>query len=188
MVEVRNATPADSYGLATVHVESWRAAYRDLMPDEFLAGLSVADREHVWSDRLATPTPRTSVVVAIDVRQVVGFASVGPPLVAADRADPTMGDLYALYLDPDHWGRGIGAPLHAAALDRLVAHGFTHAGLWLLDGNRRAERFYLHHGWTDTGRTQIDRGPQDVELYERRMQRSLAEPASWQPQAPPSTV
>jgi GNAT superfamily N-acetyltransferase len=179
MVEVRDATPADAHGLATVHVVSWRAAYRGLMPDEVLAGLSVPERERIWSHRLAAPEPRTSVVVATDARRVVGFAAVGPPLVPADRADPTVGDLYALYLDPDHWARGIGAPLHAAALDRLVTHGFTRAGLWLLDGNRRAERFYRRHGWVDTGRTQIDRGPQDVELYEWRLERSLAEPPSW---------
>jgi GNAT superfamily N-acetyltransferase len=179
MVEVRDATPADAQGLATVHVVSWRAAYRGLIPDDVLAGLSVPERERIWSDRLVNSEPRTSVVVAIDARRVVGFAAVGPPVVAADRADPTVGDLYALYLDPGHWGRGVGAPLHAAALDRLVAHGFTRAGLWILDGNQRAERFYLRHGWTDTGRTQIDRGPHDGALAERRMQRSLAEPSSW---------
>ena len=113
------------------------------------------------------------MVVATDVRRLVGFAAVGPPLVPGDRADPTVGDLYALYLDPDRWGHGIGAPLQAAALDRLLTHGYTHAGLWVLDGNRRALRFYLRTGWTDTGRTRIDRGPQDVELHERRLRRSL---------------
>ena len=173
MVELRDATPADAFGLATVHVVSWRAAYRGLMPDEVLAALSVPERERLWSDRLSTPEPRTSVVVATDAQRVVGFAAVGPPVVTADRADPTLGDLYALYLDPGRWGRGIGTPLHAAALDRLVTHSFTHAGLWILDGNERAQRFYLRHGWTDTGRTQIDRGPQDVELHERRLHRSL---------------
>ena len=173
MVELRDATPADAFGLATVHVASWRAAYRGLMPDEVLAALSVPERERLWSDRLTTPEPRTSVVVATDARRVVGFAAAGPPLVATDRADSTLGDLYALYLDPGRWGRGIGAPLHAAALDRLVTHSFTHAGLWILDGNERAQRFYLRHGWTDTGRTQIDRGPQGIELHERRLHRSL---------------
>jgi GNAT superfamily N-acetyltransferase len=174
MVELRDATPADAHALATVQVISWRAAYRGLMPDEVLAGLSVPEREQRWTERLRDPAPRTSVVVAMDARQLVGFAAVGPPLVPADRADSALGDLYALYLDPDHWGRGIGTALHATALDRLVAHDFTHAGLWILDGNRRALRFYHRHGWTDTGRTQIDRGPQDIELHERRLHRSLA--------------
>lgn len=174
MVGIRDAAPADAHGLAAVQAASWRAAYRGLMPDEVLAGLSVPELEQVWFDRLTARPPRTSAVVAIYARQVVGFAAVGPPLVPADRADPAVGDLYALYLDPEHWGQGIGTALHAAALARLVAHGFTRAGLWILDGNQRALRFYDRHGWTDTGRTQIDRGPQDVELLERRLDRSLA--------------
>jgi GNAT superfamily N-acetyltransferase len=173
MVVLRDATPADAHALASVHVASWRAAYRGLMPDEVLAGLSVPEREQLWSDRLTAQEAQTSIVVATDAGRVVGFAAAGPPLVAADRADSTLGDLYALYLDPDHWGRGIGAPLHAAALDRLVTHRFTHAGLWVLDGNLRALRFYYRRGWTDTGRTQTDRGPQDIELHERRLHRSL---------------
>jgi GNAT superfamily N-acetyltransferase len=173
VVELRDATPADAFGLAAVQVASWRAAYRGLMPAEVLAALSVPERERLWSDRLTTPEPLTSVVVATDARRVVGFAAIGPPLVPTDRADSTLGDLYALYLDPGHWGCGIGAPLHSAALDRLVAHSFTHAGLWILDGNARAQRFYLRQGWTDTGRTQIDRGPQNIELHERRLHRSL---------------
>lgn len=173
MLELRDATPADAHALATVQVASWRAAYRGLMPDEVLAGLSVPELDRVWSDRFTARPPRTGVVLATVERRVVGFAAVGPPLVPADRADPTLGDLYALYLDPEHWGRGIGTPLHAAALDRLVAHGCTHAGLWVLDGNQRAQRFYHRTGWTDTGRIRIDRGPQDVELHERRLHRHL---------------
>jgi GNAT superfamily N-acetyltransferase len=176
MVELRAATPADAHALATVQVASWRAAYRTLLPDEVLAGLSVPDVERVWSDRLTARPPRTSVVVAGDGQGLVGFASGGPPLDAADRADPTTGDLYTLYLDPDHWGRGIGAPLHAAALDQLVLHGYTRAGLWVLDGNLRAQRFYLRHGWADAGRTRTDSGPRDVELHERRFHRSLTGP------------
>lgn len=127
------------------------------MPDEVLAGLSVPEREQLWSDRLSAQEARTSVVVATDARRVVGVAAAGPPMDPTDRADSTLGELYALYLDPDRWGRPIGIPLHAAALGRLVTHSFTHAGLWVLDGNQRALRFYLRHGWTDTGRTQIDR-------------------------------
>jgi hypothetical protein len=64
MVELRNATPADARAIAAVNVASWRAAYRGLMPDDVLSGLSVPDRERFWSDTLSAHEPRTSVVVA----------------------------------------------------------------------------------------------------------------------------
>jgi GNAT superfamily N-acetyltransferase len=158
-----------------VLVRSWRAAYRGLLPDDVLAGLSVPDRERFWSDALTARAPHTRAVVATIAGDVVGFAATGPPLVPADRADPTLGDLYALYLDPEVWRRGIGSRLHAAALDRLGSCGFTHAGLWILDTNERALRFYLRHGWIDTGRSQLDRGPGGTELHERRLHRDLSD-------------
>ncbi len=175
MVELRDATAADAHAIATVLVRSWRAAYRGLLPDAVLAGLSIPDRERFWSQALATRAPHTGTVVATVAGAVVGLAATGPPLVPADRADPTLGDLYALYLDPDVWRRGIGTRLHAAALDRLRSGGFTHAGLWVLDTNDRALRFYLRHGWTDTGRSQLDRGPGGTELHERRLHRDLGD-------------
>jgi GNAT superfamily N-acetyltransferase len=158
-----------------VLVRSWRAAYRGLLPDDVLAGLSIPDRERFWSDVLTARPPRSRAVVATIAGVVVGFAATGPPLVPADRADPSLGDLYALYLDPEVWRRGLGSRLHAAALDRLRSCGFAHAGLWVLDTNERALRFYLHHGWADTGRSQLDRGPGGTELHERRLHRDLSD-------------
>jgi GNAT superfamily N-acetyltransferase len=173
VVEFREATPADAQAIATVTIRSWRAAYRGLLPDDVLAGLSVHDRTQRWSDSLTAPPAQTRVVVATVADAIVAFAATGPPLVLDDRADPTLGDLYALYLDPEVWRRGIGTLLHSAALDRLRSCGFTHAGLWVLDANERARRFYKREGWTDTGRTQFDHGPGGVELHERRFQRGL---------------
>lgn len=175
MVELRDATRADAQAIADVLVRSWRVAYRGLLPDSVLAGLSVAEREQFWSDALTACPPNTRMVVATIAGTVVGFAATGPPLVPTDRADPTLGDLYALYLTPDHWRRGIGTRLHAAALDRLRSCGFTHAGLWVLDTNERALRFYRRHGWTDTGRSQLDEGPGGTELHERRLHRDLGD-------------
>lgn len=175
MVELRDATPSDAHGIATVLVQSWRAAYRSQLPDEVLASLSIPDREAFWSGALTARPPHTGAVVATLAGTVVGFAATGPPLVPADRADPALGDLYALYLDPDLWRRGIGTRLHAAALDRIRSCGFTHAGLWVLDTNERALRFYFRHGWTDTGRSQLDRGPGGIELHERRLHRDLSD-------------
>ena len=175
VVELRDAEPADAPAIAVVVVESWRVAYRGLLPDDVLAGLSVGERERQWSDSLAARPPHTRVVVAALGDAIVGFAATGPPLMADDRADPTLGDLYALYLEPEVWRRGIGTQLHAAALDRLRSCGFTHAGLWVLDTNERAIRFYLSRGWTDTRRTQIDHGPGGTELHERRLIRDLSD-------------
>jgi len=175
MVELRDATPVDGHAIASVQVQSWRVAYRGQLPDDVLSGLSIPDRERFWSDALTARPALTRIIVAATGGVIVGFAATGPPLVAADRADPSLGDLYALYLNSDLWRRGIGTRLHTAALDRLRSSGFTHAGLWVLETNERALRFYRRHGWADTGRTQVDLGPGGTELHERRLHRSLGD-------------
>jgi GNAT superfamily N-acetyltransferase len=64
---------------------------------------------------------------------------------------PGYGELCALYVDPQHWGRGLGVALVSAARTQLLEHGFRNAILWVLTGNVRAERFYQNDGWTSDG-------------------------------------
>ena len=51
-VRVRAATADDAAGVARVHVDSWRATYKGLMPDAVLDGLSVDNRAD-WLAALA---------------------------------------------------------------------------------------------------------------------------------------
>jgi len=172
VVDLRDATPDDADAIAAVHVASWQVAYRGLIPDEVLDGLSVPHRARIWADRLAAPPPRSRTLVVADRVVVLGFASSGPALAVDD--DPTAGELYAIYLDPRAWGRGHGARLHAGVLDHLRGAGFTHAYLWVLDANERALHFYRRQGWAETGESKVDRDlGGDVALHERRLRRAV---------------
>jgi GNAT superfamily N-acetyltransferase len=79
-------------------------------------------------------------VVEVDAR-VVGFA-IG-------NAD--TGNIWALFVDPEHEGRGHGRALHDAMVEWLFSRGLRH--LWLgTDPDTRAERFYRAAGWRYTGK------------------------------------
>jgi ribosomal protein S18 acetylase RimI-like enzyme len=173
LARLRDATPGDAHAIATVHVASWQVAYRGLIPDHVLDGLSVADRARRWEDRLASPSTRSRTLLVVEGPAVLGFASTGP---ARDEDDPAEGELYAFYLDPSAWGRGHGTRLHAGAVDRLRTDGFAHVRLWVLDSNVRALRFYHRQGWTETGRTKVDRDLEGgVPLAERELHRAVEE-------------
>ena len=135
-----------------MHVRSWQAGYRGLLPDAYLDGLRAEDRAQRYrfgSDDVREP----ATVVAIDDGTICGFATTAPardPDVADD------GELYALYVDPEWWGRGVGAMLIASARGRLVELGFRNAVLWLLAGNARADRFYRIDGWAPDGPARTD--------------------------------
>jgi GNAT superfamily N-acetyltransferase len=84
---------------------------------------------------------------------ICGFATTAP---ARDADVVDDGEVFALYVDPDWWGRGYGAALIAVARRRLVDLGFRNAVLWLLAGNARADRFYRIDGWAPDGPARTD--------------------------------
>jgi GNAT superfamily N-acetyltransferase len=171
VTEIRAADRSDAHAFAAVHVASWQVAYRGLLPEGVLTGLSVAGREQMWSAILSDPSPRSSVLVAARNGAVLGFASIG---VSRDGdAGGDVGELNALYLQPEHWRQGIGSRLHAAAVAGLCSLGFSAATLWVLEGNDRALRFYEWAGWAEDGWRRVDTGANGVEPQERRMHRAI---------------
>jgi GNAT superfamily N-acetyltransferase len=65
--------------------------------------------------------------------------------------DPRDGSIWALFVDPDFEGHGIGRKLIAAACAALRAAGHATATLGT-DASTRAERFYRRDGWIARGR------------------------------------
>lgn len=131
---IRQAAPADARAIAEVHVRSWRAAYRGLLPDGLLDALSVEDRARGWSARLGAGVGVT--LVAEEDGAVVGFATL------IDR------ELAALYVDPDRVRRGIGGELMREA---LATAGEGEVTLWTLADNEPALRFYERFGFERDG-------------------------------------
>ena len=163
--------PADAPALARVHVASWRAAYRGIMPDSVLDDLAVEAFEARWKQTLEQAT-RSTLVGEID-QQLVGFASVGPSR-DVDAVPSQTGELYALYLDPQVWGRGLGYALWSAALQQALVDGFAEITLWVLEANTRARLFYERVGFRlEPGATRaLER--EGVVLPEVRYRRLLA--------------
>jgi GNAT superfamily N-acetyltransferase len=146
-LEIRLARPEDATVVAQVHVRAWQAAYRNLLPDEYLDGLRAEDRAARY-DFVSRDPGRPSTLVALNGGTICGFATVAP---AAHGDAPGYGELCGLYVLPERWRTGIGAALVRAARERLLLLGHRQAVLWVLIGNTRAERFYEHDGWTHDG-------------------------------------
>jgi ribosomal protein S18 acetylase RimI-like enzyme len=143
---IRPATPDDAEAVARVHVETWRAAYAHALSPEGLASLSVTERTELHR--------RSPPVVAELDGEIVGFVSVGPGTDA-----DTDGELYAIYVLPDHWGSGVGRALMQAGEERLRELGHQHAILWVLEDNPRARRFYEAAGW------RLDGARRPIEIF-----------------------
>jgi GNAT superfamily N-acetyltransferase len=154
-MEVRRARLPDAMSIVSVHVRSWQAAYRGLLPQDFLDGLDPANREKAWGPRLANPHGYETALVIEDAGSIEGFAHV----CQARDADATAGDVgevAAIYLLPEVWGKGYGRVLMAKALSTLKDSGFSSATLWVLEGNDRARRFYEAGAWFADGAVKQD--------------------------------
>jgi len=159
MVLIREARPEDAGRIAEIHVRAWQEAYRGIMPDDFLAGLSVPGREERWRETLARcdcsargdcgdPSSRgdRTVLVAEEGGVVAGWAIGG----ASRDADPPprTAEVYAINIDPAAWRRGAGRLLMQHAAARFRRAGYERVTLWVLERNEAARRFYSTLGFT----------------------------------------
>jgi threonine dehydratase len=145
-LSIRPLGRGDADAVGAVHVRAWQAAYRGLLPDDYLTNLTVAERAAFWTRALAD-APRRPGGARFGAEQdgrVVGFIVVGP---ASDDGASRTGEVHALNVDPDHWSRGVGSALLAAGVGHLRESGFADAVLWVHPGNARARRFYEAAGW-----------------------------------------
>jgi GNAT superfamily N-acetyltransferase len=146
---IREADPNDAEALGGIHVRAWQDAYRGQLSDEYLDGLSVDERAEQWRASLQSRREAWRTWVAVEAGRPVGWATTGPSEDAD--ADERTAELYAIYLEPDRVGTGVGRRLLEHAIEDLRARGFAAVTLWVLETNERARRFYEIAGWKHDG-------------------------------------
>ena len=100
------------------------------------------------------------ILVAKDAGRVIGFAAYGP---YRDSGLREAGEVYAIYILREYYGKGVGYALMNAAVERLK--GYSAIAVWVLEGNRRAIRFYQRYGfYFDGTKKEIILGTQNTEL------------------------
>jgi RimJ/RimL family protein N-acetyltransferase len=111
---------------------------------------STQDRALMWRRQIDASGGAGLLVVVAD-NEVVAFAAFGQ--CHDDGASGEHRQLYAINLDPAHWGKGLGRELLQAATDELARQGFRDLVLWVVPENERARRLYESEGWTADGAT-----------------------------------
>lgn len=155
-VSIRKAEIADVRRIAEIHVRSWQAAYRGILPDALLDGLSVPEREQSWRALIAGRGESWLTLVAERAEELVGFSSVATPSRDPAEREGTV-EIGALYVEPDCWRQGAGRSMLATALKELREQGWREAMLWVLPENCAAIDFYRHFGF------EIEEGVERIE-------------------------
>jgi GNAT superfamily N-acetyltransferase len=133
MATVRPATPGDAGAIARIYVDTWRATYAGLLPDKILVEMSGRRQTTIWSHAIHHPAPQQTVLVANDGRgPVVGFGSCGRARYPGLRYE---GEVFTLYVQQDHQGRGIGKLLLGGLFQGLLDDKARSALIWVLARN-----------------------------------------------------
>lgn len=162
--------PEDVRAITEINVRGWQVAFRGFFPDDFLDAMDPKDREPVVIDMVGKGPPH-HVAVAVQGGAVVGYVMLGPP--RAQDLDPSrVHELWALYIEPDRIGTGLGRTLMDHALTHLHTGSWDYAVLWTLRGAQRTSRFYEAAGWYRDGAATVEEIPagHPVSLVRYRIQ------------------
>ncbi len=129
--------------------EAYRSARLEALiesPEAFVATVEAeqAFPEERWRDRM-----NRSVRLLAEVDgEKVGIASVGQ--VSAENEDPTVGELFGLWVAPSARGTGVATALVRAGADTARERGRTHLAYWVGSENGRAVAFASGFGFRPT--------------------------------------
>jgi GNAT superfamily N-acetyltransferase len=139
MIAVRRARLADAPSIGAVHVAAWRSAYAGILPEAYLAGLSMQRQAQYYQRSIEGGVGVHVVTVSgLDLgpkpghARIVGFATARPLGAEKHYAD---GEIETLYVLDDWRERGFGRRLMQASAAWLAAEGCRSAFLWVLRDN-----------------------------------------------------
>jgi GNAT superfamily N-acetyltransferase len=165
VIAVRRARAADAVAIGAVHVAVWRSAYAGILPDSYLARLSVS-RQAVHYDAairgggvVHVATAAGADVPGGSAPRIVGFAtggrgrsgtallgqgSLGQGVLGQGATVRRLGDaeIETLYVLDDWRERGIGRRLMRGVAGQLAETGCRSAFVWVLRDN--PSRWFYH--------------------------------------------
>ena len=143
---IRRAHAGDALAIAKVHVDSWRAVYRELLPTSYLSKLSDS---HVAESILhGLLDPHTLYFIAEAQRgKAVGYICGGPNRTGHQIY---QSEIYELYISPAFQRRGLGRRLGSVLAGHLHRRHYYTLVVWVLALNPN-RRFYEKIGGLFSG-------------------------------------
>jgi L-amino acid N-acyltransferase YncA len=160
-MNIDRAALSDVRAVAEIHVAAWRSAYSRILPEDYLASLSVEQREAMWKKTVESGQPQ--LLVAKDNGTVLGWIAFG---ACRDKDVPSsQAEVWAMYVAPNSWFKGVGRQLWQRAKESLSLQGYGTCSLWVFLENEQAIRFYQSVGFVADNLP-----PQQFELAGRQVQ------------------
>jgi len=146
-VKIRKAVVTDASAIATININTWKVAYKGIIPQDHLDSLSINDKIPRWEKAINDLTVNKKELFVAEISdlngsEIVGFSMGGPSNFEEYKID---GDLYAIYVLPKYWKQGIGTLLFNSVITYFLFKNFKTMVIWALKENSACE-FYKKMG------------------------------------------
>ena len=145
-VQVRKGKPADAKAVAEIFRQSWRQAYRGIIPHLHLENMVKRRGPDWWANVIRSGE---NLLILEHAAVVAGYATIG----LARTRGPYQGEIYELYVAPDYQGLGFGEHLFEGCRHYLDQRRLRGLLVWALVENTIATDFYWHRGGRPVAQT-----------------------------------
>lgn len=151
---IREASFLDAAGIAKVHVDTWRTAFRGIVSEEYLNQLTYEQlTEHIVT-MFRGSNGIFGYVAETQPGEIIGFAAGGPE--QSGRSD-YRGELYGLFVTENHQRCGVGHRLFDSVAQKLSKMGINSMIVWVFAENPRLD-FYEALGGKELGKRMTEIG------------------------------
>ena len=132
-------------GICRVCADGWRETYTGILPDEEIeATIGEFYTPERVEQEVLSPEDWDGWLVALNGEEVVGAGGGG-------LTELTVGEVFALYVDPAEKRRGIGSRLLDVMTEQQREQGATEQWVSTVPGNEIGISFYQKHGFEIVG-------------------------------------
>jgi RimJ/RimL family protein N-acetyltransferase len=158
-IVIRKVLLEEAYEYAVNHIACWRDAYKGIIPDEYLDNMSTQIEQRVERNRQNLSDPGDCEYLCVEYDGSMIGRLVFSKCRDDDKANSNTGEIHAIYLLADYWGKGYGKIMMDYAVAELRNAECVEIVVWVLEDNRRARSFYEKYGFVFDGQSKdIDIG------------------------------
>ena len=161
---IRKAKIGDEKTLAYIQAESWKAGFKNILPDDVLIKCTEIDRVTNTYRKMMEENKGNGYILFVDD---------SPHLIAwwgKSRSEEMKeyAELFAIHSLPDRWRMGFGRKMMDEVLNDMKEAGYKKAMLWVFAENERARKFYEAKGFKTEGKTKPNVTPIEI-CYEKAL-------------------
>lgn len=148
VVNIRRAKMGDENNLAYIQIESWKAAFREIVSAKVLSECTKIEPAIEMYKKLLEEHKGNGWILELD----------GNPHCIAwwdatrEKDMEKFAELICIHSLKDNWHKGYGGMMMERIFDDIKSAGYSKIMLWVFDNNVRAIKFYETYGFVTSGR------------------------------------